>query len=60
MCVQCTDDTFSFSLYKIMKTIVLGRLSVLSTQTNNTITSINMKEIPDINLANFKDLSPIG
>jgi len=39
---------------------IVGRLSVLSTQTNNTITSINMKEIPDINLANFKDLSPIG
>jgi len=39
---------------------IVGRLSVLSTQTNNTTSSIAMKDISDINLPNFKDLSPIG
>lgn len=39
---------------------LLGRLSVLSTQTNNSVSSIQMKEAGDINLANLKDLAPIG
>lgn len=38
----------------------IGRLSVLSTQTNQTTTTLKMSEIGDINLPNFKDLSPIG
>lgn len=38
----------------------LGRLSVLSTQTNNTISAIQMKDVPDINVSNLKDLAPIG
>lgn len=39
---------------------IVGRLSVLSTQTNNTISSIQMKDVPDINVSNLKDLAPIG
>lgn len=38
----------------------VGRLSVLSTQTNNTVTTVNMKDIPDYNMPNLKDLSPLG
>ncbi|XP_068141738.1 lethal(2) giant larvae protein isoform X1 [Drosophila tropicalis] len=36
----------------------VGRLSVLSTQTNQTITSVNMKDIPDFNMPNLMDLAP--
>lgn len=44
----------------IIVTYHTGRLTVLSTKTNNTTSSIHMKDLPDINLPNFKDLSPIG
>ncbi|XP_055375721.1 lethal(2) giant larvae protein isoform X2 [Condylostylus longicornis] len=37
----------------------VGRLSVLSTQTNQQITSVNMKDITDFNIANLKDLAPL-
>ncbi|XP_031632290.1 protein lethal(2) giant larvae [Contarinia nasturtii] len=39
---------------------IVGRLSVLSTQANNTLSSIQMKDVPDINISNLKDLAPIG
>ncbi|XP_022222435.1 lethal(2) giant larvae protein [Drosophila obscura] len=35
----------------------VGRLSVLSTQTNQAITTVNMKDIPDINIPNLMDLA---
>uniref|UniRef100_T1PFY4 LLGL2 protein n=1 Tax=Musca domestica TaxID=7370 RepID=T1PFY4_MUSDO len=38
----------------------VGRLSVMSTQTNQTLTSVNMKDIPDINIPNLMDLAPLS
>ncbi|XP_017110995.1 lethal(2) giant larvae protein isoform X1 [Drosophila elegans] len=35
----------------------VGRLSVLSTQTNKATTTVNMDEIPDINISNLGDLA---
>ncbi|KAL7742468.1 hypothetical protein ACLKA6_019096 [Drosophila palustris] len=35
----------------------VGRLSVLSTQTNQSTTSVNMKDIPNINVPNLLDLA---
>lgn len=37
----------------------LGRLSVMSTQTNQTLTSVNMKDINDFNIPNLMDLAPL-
>ncbi|KMY87196.1 lethal(2) giant larvae protein isoform X2 [Drosophila simulans] len=34
----------------------IGRLSVLSTQTNKATTTVNMSEIPNINISNLEDL----
>lgn len=36
----------------------VGRLSVLSSQTSHTITNVNMKDVPDFNIPNLKDLAP--
>lgn len=36
----------------------VGRLSVLSSQTSQTITNVNMKDISDFNIPNLNDLSP--
>uniref|UniRef100_A0A6P4F242 Lethal(2) giant larvae protein n=2 Tax=Drosophila rhopaloa TaxID=1041015 RepID=A0A6P4F242_DRORH len=35
----------------------VGRLSVLSTQTNKSTTTVNMNDIPDINIPNLSDLA---
>lgn len=35
----------------------VGRLSVLSTQTNQSTTSVNMKDLPNLNIPNFIDLA---
>lgn len=51
---------FSFGVFIFILVFLLGRLSVLSTQTNNSVSSIQMKDAADINLANLKDLAPIG
>lgn len=39
---------------------IVGRLSVLSTQTNNATTTVKMNDITEKNLANLKDLSKLG
>uniref|UniRef100_A0A1B0FDF2 Lethal(2) giant larvae protein n=1 Tax=Glossina morsitans morsitans TaxID=37546 RepID=A0A1B0FDF2_GLOMM len=38
----------------------VGRLSVLSTQTNQTLTSVNMKDVTDVNIPNLMDLAPLS
>ncbi|XP_017468784.1 PREDICTED: protein lethal(2) giant larvae-like isoform X2 [Rhagoletis zephyria] len=38
---------------------IVGRLSVLSTQTNQTLTNANMKDVYDFNIPNLMDLAPL-
>lgn len=38
----------------------VGRLSVMNTQTNQILTSVNMKDIKDVNIPNLKDLAPLS
>ncbi|XP_017859889.1 PREDICTED: protein lethal(2) giant larvae [Drosophila arizonae] len=38
----------------------VGRLSVLSTQTNQTTTNVNIKDMPNINIPNLLDLASKG
>ncbi|XP_037913166.1 lethal(2) giant larvae protein isoform X2 [Hermetia illucens] len=38
----------------------VGRLSILNTQTNNTLISANMKDVSDFNSTHLSDLSPVG
>ncbi|XP_067622732.1 lethal(2) giant larvae protein isoform X3 [Eurosta solidaginis] len=47
LCTTTTEET-------------VGRLSVLSTQTHQTLTSANMKDVTDINIPNLMDLAPLS
>ncbi|XP_053961405.1 lethal(2) giant larvae protein [Anastrepha ludens] len=47
LCTTTTEET-------------VGRLSVLSTQTNQTLTSANMKDVTDFNIPNLMDLAPLS
>uniref|UniRef100_A0A0K8VSF5 Lethal(2) giant larvae protein n=1 Tax=Bactrocera latifrons TaxID=174628 RepID=A0A0K8VSF5_BACLA len=47
LCTTTTEET-------------VGRLSVLSTQTNQTLTSASMKDVSDFNIPNLMDLAPLS
>uniref|UniRef100_A0A0A1XSU4 Lethal(2) giant larvae protein n=1 Tax=Zeugodacus cucurbitae TaxID=28588 RepID=A0A0A1XSU4_ZEUCU len=47
LCTTTTEET-------------VGRLSVLSTQTNQILTSANMKDVSDFNIPNLADLAPLS
>lgn len=60
MFVDMNEDVNSKIVILFSFNYVIGRLSVLSTNTTNALSVANSKDITDMNISNIKDLKEFG